>query len=963
MNNDVPILDAIIKDAYLTSIAISADGLEPLDYKTLRDYIYKKSACLRAFGVSNQDRVAVIIDSRPDMATTCLSVMSTAICIPLNPAYALEEFKDYLLKIKASILITDLDQKHAAYQAALMLSIPIVVVAPAEQKVAGINQWVFPETSKKKCIDSSAAISPDSLALLLFTSGTTSEIKLVPLSHKNILFSASALARSLLLNTGDICLNMLPFYHVGALVDLLVAPLLCGGRVHISDDMNSSTFFHCLNKHVPTWYQGVPTMIQDLLDYIKLNDIDISENRLRFIRSVSSPLPAIIHKQCEQYFDTPVIEIYGMTETAGMITSNPLPPALRKIGSVGISHGTEIEIVDDSGNPVGATHRGEVVVKGDNLTQGYESDDDNEAIFFGEWFRTGDEGYLDEDGYLFLTGRIKEMINRGGEKISPLEIDRILLMHPSIMQAASFSIPHKSLGEEIVAAVVLHESHSLTLTELQEYLHKKLASFKIPKKIFCVNQLPITRGGKLKRHLLTEEYFEKDLDLTVLKTKNHAETLSQLAATITQIWQKLLNISEVSIDDNFFELGGDSLKAVTFVNKFEKETGHKIEVVELMEAQTIRELVDHIQSKESVSEVLANTSNPVTGIPDKSYHQLKAIMSSWQGQRLTNDSLIVGRNTLGKKIPIFWCVNSNPEFTQLVKYIDLDQPVYGMRSLYKVKKRTYEQNMALANYYVHEILRIWPDGPYIIGGYCIGGAISFEIAQQLIKMGKKIKILLLQEAFIPRPYEGRVALFISGPSRHSPYYKFHQPEMGWLKYYTGHVTLSKFNCEHIQFYDDENVKLFVKQLKLEIDNKLMNERLERHIANQDLQILDDDDYQVVIKAPLFLSIEAGEQSNVNVTVKNKSSTTWHSTEKSGITLGNQWYDFRKKNEILNDGNTALVSNISPGEEFEISLLINAPETPGIWFTEVDLVEQGVCWFKERSKSSTRIIVIVKRKRS
>ena len=282
---------------------------------------------------------------------------------------------------------------------------------------------------------------------------------------------------------------------------------------------------------------------------------------LRFIRSSSSALPTRVLEELESVFNAPVIESYGMTEASHQIASNPLPPASRKPGSVGIAAGPKIAIMDDAGKLLPAGTIGEVVVRGENVTLGYvDSGAANAAAFTGGWFRTGDQGYLDEEGYLFLTGRIKELINRGGEKISPREVDDVLLAHPAVEQAAAFGVPHPTLGEEVAAAVVLRPGTEATAAELSEFAAGRMADFKTPKQILIVDEIPKSATGKLQRAGLAETFAS-----LLHGDGNTPET--QLEAMMVQIYAEVLGVGSVGATDNFFALGGDSLRATQVTSR------------------------------------------------------------------------------------------------------------------------------------------------------------------------------------------------------------------------------------------------------------------------------------------------------------------------------------------------------------------------------------------------------------
>jgi acyl-CoA synthetase (AMP-forming)/AMP-acid ligase II len=335
---------------------------------------------------------------------------------------------------------------------------------------------------------------------VLHTSGTTSRPKIVPLAQRNICASAAHIATTLALEPADICLNIMPLFHIHGLMAAVLSSLAAGGSVVCTPGFNALKFFAWLDEAKPSWYTAVPTMHQTILARADRNQESIARAKLRLIRSSSASLPPQVMKALEDTFGAPVIESYGMTEAAHQMASNPLPPRARKPGSVGIAAGPEIAIMDEGGKLLARGETGEVVIRGPNVTGGYEANPDaNAKAFANGWFRTGDQGFLDDEGYLRLTGRLKELINRGGEKVSPLEVDEILMDHPAVQQVVTFAMPHDKLGEEVAAAVVLRDGRTLGEGELRDFARLRLADFKVPRKIVFLPEIPKGATGKLQR--------------------------------------------------------------------------------------------------------------------------------------------------------------------------------------------------------------------------------------------------------------------------------------------------------------------------------------------------------------------------------------------------------------------------------------------------------------------------------
>ena len=476
--------------------AIAAHEAPPLTYAGLRALVERTRATLNDLGIGLGDRVAIVLPNGPEMATAFLSVASAATSAPLNPAYKQDEFEFYLEDIKAKALIVEAGSDSPAIRAAEKLGVALLTLIPEPQVAAGAFEL---SGSPLGAAIRPGPAKPDDVALILHTSGTTSRPKIVPLHHANIWTSARNIAASLELSENDRALNVMPLFHIHGLIAGLCAPLSRGGSVFCTPGFNALKFFAEMEEARPTWYTAVPTMHQTILTRAGRHKDIITRRPLRFVRSSSSSLPPTVIGELEAAFKCPVIEAYGMTEATHQMASNPLN-GIRKPGSVGVPAGPEIAIMDEAGRLMGPGETGEVVIRGENVTAAYENNPKaNGEAFVDGWFRTGDQGVIDADGYLTLTGRLKEIINRGGEKISPREVDEALMDHPAVLQAVAFAVPHPMLGEDVGAAVVLREGLSATEQELGAFLSERLAAFKTPRKILFLAEIPKGATGKLQR--------------------------------------------------------------------------------------------------------------------------------------------------------------------------------------------------------------------------------------------------------------------------------------------------------------------------------------------------------------------------------------------------------------------------------------------------------------------------------
>jgi oxalate---CoA ligase len=475
------------------------DGVKPLRYGALAALARRTVEAFNQLGIGREDRVAIVLPNGPEAATAFVCIAAGATTAPLNPGYRAEEFEFYLGDLRAKAVVVAAGMETPVRAVARRLSIPLIELEPHREQGAGDFTLRALDPMEGPAARGGFGGAGDT-ALVLHTSGTTARPKIVPLLQRNVLASARHIVEALSLTPDDVCLNVMPLFHIHGLMAGTLASLAAGAQVCCTPHFSALRFFHWFDEVRPTWYTAVPSMHQAVLARAERHHEELARSRLRFVRSSSAALPRKVMADLERTFRAPVIESYGMTEAAHQMASNPLPPGDRVSGSVGVAAGPEIAIMDDEGGllPVGA--RGEIVVRGPNVMTAYENNPDaNAKAFASGWFRTGDQGTLDEAGFLRITGRLKELINRGGEKISPLEVDEVLLHHPAVQEAVTFPIPHPMLGEEVGAAVVLRAGQAATDHSLHEYLSQHLAPFKVPRKILILGEIPKGPTGKLQR--------------------------------------------------------------------------------------------------------------------------------------------------------------------------------------------------------------------------------------------------------------------------------------------------------------------------------------------------------------------------------------------------------------------------------------------------------------------------------
>jgi acyl-CoA synthetase (AMP-forming)/AMP-acid ligase II len=480
--------------------AISAPGRSALTHGGLRALIERTLATLNGWGIGRNDRVAIVLPNGPEMATCYMACASGVTSAPLNPAYRADEFEFYLSDLNAKALIVERGSASPAVAVGQRLGVRLLELVPDPAAGAGSFTLHDPAAGGGAPAAQGGFAQPDDVSMVLHTSGTTSRPKIVPLSQGNLAASAINIRDTLRFSAQDCGLNIMPLFHIHGLIAGVLAPLAAGSQVFCTPGFNALKFFAWMDEAHPTWYTAVPTMHQAIVARASKNRDVIERHPLRFMRSSSSSMPPQVIRELEEIFHAPLIEAYGMTEATHQMCSNPLPPAVRKPGSVGLAAGPEVAIMAEDGTLLARGEIGEIVIRGANVTRGYENNDKaNAEAFSNGWFRTGDQGQIDADGYVSLTGRLKEIINRGGEKVSPREIDEILMDHPAVAQAVCFGMPHPKLGEEVAACVVLREGQTATERELQAFVSQRAAEFKVPKKILIMDEIPKGATGKLQR--------------------------------------------------------------------------------------------------------------------------------------------------------------------------------------------------------------------------------------------------------------------------------------------------------------------------------------------------------------------------------------------------------------------------------------------------------------------------------
>ena len=479
--------------------ALGAPGRQDLSHAELRALVDRTLSTLNGMGIGRNDRLAIVLPNGPEMAACFVAAACGVATAPLNPAYRAEEFEFYLSDLNARALVVEQGSTSPAVEVAQRMGVPVIELVPELSAGAGSFKLQCAQPPGSAAAHPGLA-EPGDVSMVLHTSGTTSRPKIVPLSQANLCASAQHIARTLAFTPADRGLNIMPLFHIHGLIAGVLAPLSAGSFVFCTPGFNALKFFGWMDEAAPTWFTAVPTMHQAILSRASKSPDVIARHPLRFMRSSSSSMPPQVIAEAESVFGAPLVEAYGMTEATHQMASNPLPPRARKPGTVGVAAGPEVAIMGDDGGILPHGGVGEIVIRGANVTPGYLNNDKaNAEAFVNGWFRTGDQGQMDAEGYLSITGRLKEIINRGGEKVSPREVDEILMDHPAVAQVVCFGMPHPKLGEEVAAVVVLREGAQAAERELQAFVATRAAEFKVPKKILFMDEIPKGATGKLQR--------------------------------------------------------------------------------------------------------------------------------------------------------------------------------------------------------------------------------------------------------------------------------------------------------------------------------------------------------------------------------------------------------------------------------------------------------------------------------
>jgi acyl-CoA synthetase (AMP-forming)/AMP-acid ligase II/thioesterase domain-containing protein/acyl carrier protein len=706
--------------------AIVAPGREPLSFADVAARLLTIRDALAEYGIGRGDRVASALPRGPETAVCFLGVASCATYAPLNPDYSEAEFRAYLTKLRPKAIILPHGSSGAARCSAEALGIAVIDLAAEIAKPAGSFSLLSRATGRASSIRPEWNGAED-FALVLLTSGTTSEQKLVPLRQRHLLTYAHAGAKLYRLGPNDRCLHVTPMFHGHGLLGSLLGALTNGSGVICSPHFDIPSFFEQIEHQRPTWYSAGASVHHAILNRVgEYRDVARKAN-LRFIRSGSGRLDPKVMAGLQNRFGAPMIEGYSMSE-CGIVASNPLPPGVRKPGTVGKVQFNEVAIIDDQGNVLAPGRDGEIVVRGPGVFDGYfDNPAANAAAFIDGWFRTGDLGRSDEDGYLTLVGRIKNVINRGGEKIGTSEVEAALTRHPAVEQACVFAIPHPSLGEEVAAAVVLSSKAVVTERDIQAHARGILTGFKVPRRVFFLPSFPTSATNKIRRDQVAQICKGLLAQNKPAPAEETAGPWSALERDIAGLWQRVLGIDarQIEREDDFFLVGGDSLKAYDLLAHMRKRYRVTMGLRHLFdEASTVAGMARLVEARLKGSAERDSDANGLVLIKDD-----------------------------GDRPPLFAVPGSggNPVgFIHLARLLDRRQPLIGIESRGMDGSLAPLCRMAaIAADNLARIRKIQPAGPYFLSGACYGARVAYEMARQLQAAGERIGLLLMLDPSPP----------------------------------------------------------------------------------------------------------------------------------------------------------------------------------------------------------------------
>ena len=739
------------------TVALEAPGREPVTYGELYAHVQTTRSALRDAGVQPGEAVAVALPNGPELIRVLLAIGGLGACAPLDPALTETEYQYYLARLGARTLVIAGDAGSPASLAAQTRGMQVLQMSAAGE--FGAIAGAAPELKRRRT----------DAAVLLFTSSTTGAPKLVPRTWANWYAIARNDERALELTAQDRYLGLMPLFHATGLGAVLTQ-LWCGGAVISLPGVDVGSILRWVEDFRPTWFNSNVPLNRVILTLAREHGEVFRRAGLRLIRPTgATPDPQLL-EGLEEATGALVLDGYGLTETGGVTRNTRLA---RRRGSAGRSSGLELAIVDARGNAMPAGECGEISMRGPTIASEYLDDPEaNRKTFQDGWFRSGDTGYLDHDGFLFITGRLKETIDRGGEKILPQEVDAVLAEHPSVEDAVAFAIPHPTLGQEVAAAVVLREGATATVLELRRFVATRLAAFKVPRRIEFVDCIPRTMMGKPRRGVLSEMFGQRKATVGAQEWPT-----GSIEGQLIEIWRRILKTQHIGAEDDFFELGGDSMSAAMMLLEVQRtlQAGEELfERTDFFDVPTVATLAGIVRE-------FAGESSEDTG----------------------HDRVLALRRS-GSRAPLFCFTGSfrSPfDFRELARCLGPDRPVFVVCNADPMEDGRLLPIEEHARRAVEAIQRTRPQGPYLLAGHCFGGVVAFEAGRQLLERSQALNGLVLFDAETPG------------------YPKIHRH---WRRYLTGGWKLAHAWTRGQRPVTAEAVRDHVEALSVIVKRKTMN---------------------------------------------------------------------------------------------------------------------------------------------
>lgn len=687
--------------------ALTTSSGSSLTHGELIGSVRNLMAGLLSSGLQKHNRVGAIMTEGIDWIVTFLAVSSLAACVPFNPSYSREQLEYYFNLLKLDYMLLEEGVDWPAREAVEDLGIRLLFFSKERKG----NTLIYKMKHERLPKDfGENLLSGDDIAFFSFTSGTTSTPKIVPASQNNLYYPTVNVVDNLELTPQDRGLIIPPVFK-GVSFNAALWALAGGGSAVIADDLHPDHFFYLLKRFRPTWFRAVPAVHRSFIEYAEKHNIVLKDCALRVVKSDGAFHEDGLSRKMSDLYGANISLSYGSAE-GRTLTSDYNAPKGHKKGSVGVSIGPDIGIMNEKGGLLPPGELGEVVLRGPGIFKGYANEDIKvEDTFYGKWFRTGDLGYLDEDGYLFLKGRLKEIINRGGEKISPFELEQVLEAHPAISASVVFSIPDVRGNEEVGCLIVPETQQVLNLKDIRGFLSGKIDHYKMPSKLYLAEKIPMAESGKVSRNSLYRELEANPGQYVELKPaieENGHCTSSEKG--LCEIMSQILNVKSVNKEDDFFNLGGDSLKAATLF----------VEIQNTFQKQIPLSYIYANGSAHKLAEYLENGGKGVY-------------------------SFVVPIQEHGPKPPLFFVHNASGEvvaYRHLAQHMSKDRPVFGLRMNVKDVSWTHPITFkSVAKEYLEEVKLIQPQGPYFFSGTCLGGVLACEMAAQLKAQGDEVAFL------------------------------------------------------------------------------------------------------------------------------------------------------------------------------------------------------------------------------